>query len=43
MDDEGQILNIFKYGRVVYQNGHTEETKKLQLKNLTSKVISRSF
>ena len=42
-DGEGQILNIFKYGRVVCQNEHTEKTKKLQLKILTSKVISRSF
>ena len=42
-DGESQILNIFKYGRVVCQNEHTEKKKKLQLKILTSKVISRSF
>ena len=42
-DGEGQILNIFKYGHVVCQNEHTEMKKIIQLKNLTSKVISRSF
>ena len=34
---------FFKYGCVVYQNDHIEKTKVLQLKILTSKVISRSF
>ena len=43
MDGGSQILNIFKYGRVVCQIEHTEKTKKLPLKILTSKVISRSF